>query len=60
MGGTCNTHGENYKCVIFWIERPEGNRSLGKPRRRCKDRKGTDRLRTGFNWLRIGVKSGPL
>jgi len=28
MGGTCNTHGRDEKCTVFWSERLEGRDHL--------------------------------
>jgi hypothetical protein len=53
------------KCTRFWwVGKLEGNRPLGRPRRRWEDEIGMD-LREigwgvciGFNWLKIGNSNG--
>jgi hypothetical protein len=48
------------------VERPEGKRPLGRPRRRWEDNIKMDLReigsmgRTGFRWLRIGSSGGIL
>jgi hypothetical protein len=39
MGGACNMHGEmrNKKAYDILVGKPQGNRTLGKPRLRWKD-----------------------
>jgi hypothetical protein len=38
MGGTCNTHGRDEKCVQILVEKPKDKRPLGRPRLRWKDK----------------------
>jgi hypothetical protein len=47
------------------VERPEGRRSLGRPRRECEDNIKMDLQEvgwawTGLSWLRIGIGGGLL
>jgi len=51
----------------FWVEKPEGKRPLGIPRRRLEDNIKTDLrevgwggARIGSSWLRIGTGGGRL
>jgi hypothetical protein len=37
MGGTCSTYGGEVRLYRGLVEKPEGKRSLGRPRRRRKD-----------------------
>jgi hypothetical protein len=37
MGGACSTHGEKRNACRNLVGKPEGKRSLGKPRRKWED-----------------------
>jgi hypothetical protein len=37
MGGTCSTNGENKNAYRLLVGKPEGNKPLGRPRRRWVD-----------------------
>jgi hypothetical protein len=37
MDGTCNSNGEKRNAYILLVEKPEGKRPLGRPRRRWMD-----------------------
>jgi hypothetical protein len=37
MGGSCSTYGEKRKACRLLVEKPEGKRPLGRPRRRWVD-----------------------
>jgi hypothetical protein len=37
VGGTCGTHGRGEKVYTVLVGKPEGERSLGRPRRRWED-----------------------
>ena len=37
MGRTCSTCGAIHKCIRVLVGKPEGKRSLGRPRRRWDD-----------------------
>jgi hypothetical protein len=37
MGGECSTNGEKRNAYRILVGKPEGNRPLGRPRRRWKD-----------------------
>jgi hypothetical protein len=56
VGGTCGTHGEGRGVHRVLVGRPEGKRSLGRPRRRWKDNIKMD-LREieidGENWIQL-------
>jgi hypothetical protein len=67
VGGTCGTHGDGRGVYRVLVERPEGKRPLGKPKRRWEDNIkidlreiGIDGGRTGFGWLRLGSSGGLL
>jgi hypothetical protein len=40
------------------IGKPEGKRTLGRPRRRWEDNIKLELRRIGFSWLRIGSNGG--
>jgi hypothetical protein len=48
MGGACNTNGEKRNTYRLLLGKPEGNRSLGRPRRRCVDNIRMDLLEIGW------------
>jgi hypothetical protein len=54
------------KCTRFLVGKPEGKRSIGRPRRRWEDgirmslRETGWREWIGFDWLRIGTGGGLL
>jgi hypothetical protein len=50
MGRRGSTLGENRKAYSIFVEKPEGKRPLGRPRRSWENLK---RVWTGFIWLRI-------
>jgi hypothetical protein len=56
--------GEDKKVFKVFVVKPEGNRLLGRPKRRGWDQSGSygDWLEmwSGFNWLRIGIGDGLL
>jgi hypothetical protein len=64
MAGACGTHGRREKGVQGMVEKPEGKRSLGRPRRRWEDGNIMDLreiswgLWSGFTWLRTGAGGG--
>jgi hypothetical protein len=37
MGGACSTNGEKRNSYRILVGKSEGNRPLGRPRRRCED-----------------------
>jgi hypothetical protein len=64
VGGACGTYGRGEKRVRVLVGKPEGKRSLERPRRRWENGIKLD-LReivwgvwSGFTWLRIGTVSG--
>jgi hypothetical protein len=66
VGRACGTHGRGLKNVQDLVEKPEGKRSLGRPRRSLEDGIRID-LREigcvvwiGFDWLRTGTGGGLL
>jgi hypothetical protein len=67
MGGTCSTYGER-RCVYrVLVGKPEGKRSLGRPRRRGEDHIKTNLQEVGdvgvwigSMWLRVGTGGGHL
>jgi hypothetical protein len=67
MGGACSTYGGKRRGV-YWVlvRRPDGKRSLGRPRRRSKLDIKTDlqetgwKTRTGLLCLRIWTGAGGL
>jgi hypothetical protein len=69
MGGACSAYGGWESCVRVLVGKPEGNRSLRKPRHRWEDniiriirifRKWDVGVWTGLSWLRIETGSGHL
>jgi hypothetical protein len=42
MGSTCCTHGKKRNAYRILVEKPEGNRPIGSPRRRWEDSIKTD------------------
>jgi hypothetical protein len=65
IGGACSTHGEESGVHRLLVGKPEGKRSLGRPRRRWEDIKMDLQevgavLGTGWSWLRIGTGGGHL
>jgi hypothetical protein len=68
VGRACGTNGRGEKRVRVLVGKPEGKRSLGRPRRRWEDGIKMD-LReigwgggvwSGFSWLRVGTVGGLL
>jgi hypothetical protein len=65
MGGVCSTNGEKRNAYRILVGKPEGERPLGRPRRRWVDNIKWD-LReiglyvTGSIWLRVGTSGGLL
>jgi hypothetical protein len=56
VGGTCGTHGGGESVYRVLVERPEGKRPLGRPRRRLEDDIKLDLRETGIdgeNWIRL-------
>ena len=53
MGGACGAYGEGRGVHRFLVEKPEGKRPLGKPRRRWEDNIKTDlrEVRGGADWM---------
>jgi hypothetical protein len=57
---------EGRKLYVVSVGKPEGKRSLGRPRRRWEDRIKMDPgeigwgVWSGFTWLRIGIVGGLL
>jgi hypothetical protein len=49
VGGTCGTHGEGRGVYRVLVGRPEGKRSLGRPRRRWEDGIKLDVREIGIN-----------
>jgi hypothetical protein len=67
MGGACSTDGgEKRTAYRILVGKPEGNRPLGRPRRRLVDniRMNLERREgmvwIGLIWLRIGTSGGLL
>jgi hypothetical protein len=56
VGRTCGTHGEGIGVYRVLVGRPEGKRSLGRPRRRWEDNIQMDLREIGIdgaNWIRL-------
>jgi hypothetical protein len=54
IGGACSMRGKRY--TIFWLEKPEVKRPLGRPRRKCKDTIRMDLRKTGWEgveWMHL-------
>jgi hypothetical protein len=67
MGRTCGTYRGEERCIRGLMEKPEGRRPLGRPRRRCEDNIKMDLREVGMGeggidwiWLRIGTGGGLL
>ena len=66
MGGHVARMGETRGVYLILVGKPEGKRSLGRPRRRWEDNIKMDLQevgwseRTGLIWLRIGTGGGHL
>jgi hypothetical protein len=66
MGGACGAYGEGRGVHRVLVEKPEGKRPLGRPKRRWEDnikmilRKLEGVVGTGWSWLRIGTGGGHL
>jgi hypothetical protein len=48
MGGACSTYGEGGGVYRVLVGKPEGKRSLGRPRRRWEDNVRMDLLMSGM------------
>jgi hypothetical protein len=61
MGGACSTNGKKRNAYRLLVEKPEGKRPLGRPRRRWVDNirmileRWDGAMWTGLVWLRIGT-----
>jgi hypothetical protein len=56
VGWTCGTHGEGRGVYRVLVERPEGKRPLGRPRRRWEDNIKRDLREIGIdgaNWIQL-------
>jgi hypothetical protein len=56
VGGACNTHGRGEGVYRVLIGRPEGERPLGRPRRRWEDNIKMELSEIGIdgaNWIRL-------
>jgi hypothetical protein len=56
VGWTCGTHGERRGAYRVFVGRPEGKRSLERPRRRWEDNIKMDLREIGIdraNWIRL-------
>jgi hypothetical protein len=56
VGWTCGTHGEGRGVYTVLVERPEGKRPLGRPRRRWEDDTEMDLREIGIdeaNWIQL-------
>jgi hypothetical protein len=54
MGGTCSTNGEKRNAYKLLVEKPEGRRLIGRPRRRWVDDIRMDLVEVGWgdmNWI---------
>jgi hypothetical protein len=66
VGGACGTYGGGRGAYRILVERPEGRRSTGRPKRRWEDNIKMDLQEvgceawTGLSWLRIGTGGGLL
>jgi hypothetical protein len=66
VGGSCGTHGKERKVYKVLVGKPEGKRSLGRPRRRWEHGIRMDLREIGFGawigfyWLRTGTGGGLL
>jgi hypothetical protein len=57
MGSACSTHGEKRNSCTVLVGKPEGRRSLGRPRHGLEDNIKMDLLEIGFggmDWIDLG------
>jgi hypothetical protein len=57
MGGTCSTNGEKRNAYRLLVGKPEGNRPLGRPRRRWVENIRMDLGEVGWgdvDWIDLG------
>jgi hypothetical protein len=63
MGGACYTNGEKRNAYTILVGEPEGNKPLGRPRRKWVDNIKMDLGEMAWNgllWLRIWTSGGLL
>jgi hypothetical protein len=53
MGGTCSAYGGEERLILGFVGKPEGKRSLGRPRRRCKDNLKMDLQEVGDGGMNL-------
>jgi hypothetical protein len=54
MGGACDTHGREERCILGLVVRPKGQSPLERPRRRLEDNIKVDLQevrRGGMDWM---------
>jgi hypothetical protein len=51
MGSSCTTNGEKRNAYRILVEKPQGKRSLGRPRRRCVDNSKIDLREIGLDGM---------
>jgi hypothetical protein len=51
MGRTCSTNGEKRNAYMMTVGKPEGNRPLGRPRRRWVDNINVDLREIGWDGM---------
>ncbi|KAJ4449501.1 hypothetical protein ANN_00901 [Periplaneta americana] len=62
MGKACSTYGRIQKCRVL-VGKPEGKRSLGRPRRRWEDNIKMDLREVGYDdrdWINLAQGKGPM
>jgi hypothetical protein len=66
MGGACSTYGREERCIRGLVEKPEGKRPFGRPRRGWENNIKADLQEvecgawTGLIWLGIRTGGGRL
>jgi hypothetical protein len=65
MGKACSTNGEKRHAYMIFVGKPDGKRSLGRPKHRWVDNIKMDLREDGLVWigsiwLRIGTSGGLL
>ena len=53
MGGACGAYGGGERCARVLVGKPEGKRSLGRPRRRWEDNIKMDLGEVGGDWMEL-------
>jgi hypothetical protein len=58
MGRACSTNGGGEECIWILVEKPDGKRPLGRPRRRWVDNIKMDLIEIGWDGIDLISGSG--